>query len=65
MEHVKGPDFPTGPFILGLSGIHSAYTTGRGSIMMRSRHKVEEGRNDRRSIVLAAILIDMVLAAIF
>jgi len=55
MEHVKAPDFPTGPIILGQSGTHSAYTTGRGSIMMRSRHTVEEGRGDRRSIVLTAI----------
>ena len=55
MEHVKGPDFPTGGFILGQSGIRSAYTTGRGSIMMRSRAHVEEGRGDRRSIVLTAI----------
>jgi len=55
MEHVKGPDFPTGGFILGQSGIRSAYTTGRGSVMMRSRHTVEEGRGDRRSIVLTEI----------
>nr|WP_281400254.1 DNA gyrase subunit A [Sphingomonas sabuli] len=55
MAYVKGPDFPTGPLILGQSGIHSAYTTGRGSIMMRSRYTVEEGRNDRRSVVLTAI----------
>ena len=55
MEHVKGPDFPTGGLILGQSGIRSAYTTGRGSIMMRSRHHVEEGRGDRRSIVLTEI----------
>ena len=55
MEHVLGPDFPTAPLILGMSGIRSAYTTGRGSIMMRSRHVVEEGRGDRRSIVLTAI----------
>ena len=55
MEHVKGPDFPTGAFILGQAGIRSAYTTGRGSIMMRSRYKVEEGRNDRRSVVLTEI----------
>ncbi|MEA3080870.1 MAG: gyrase subunit, partial [Sphingomonadales bacterium] len=48
MEHVKGPDFPTGCFILGLSGIRGAYTAGRGSIMLRSRHHVEEGRGDRR-----------------
>jgi DNA gyrase subunit A len=55
MEHVKGPDFPTGALILGTSGIRSAYTTGRGSIMMRSRAHFEEGRNDRRSIVLTEI----------
>jgi DNA gyrase subunit A len=55
MEHVKGPDFPTAPLILGTSGIRAAYTTGRGSIMMRSRAHVEEGRGDRRSIVLTAI----------
>ncbi|HEU5285071.1 MAG TPA: DNA gyrase subunit A [Sphingomicrobium sp.] len=55
MEHVKGPDFPTGAFILGMAGIRSAYTTGRGSILLRSRHKVEEGRGDRVSIVLTEI----------
>ncbi|MEO8175277.1 MAG: DNA gyrase subunit A [Sphingomicrobium sp.] len=55
MEHVKGPDFPTGAFILGLSGIRSAYTTGRGSIMQRSRHHVEEGRGDKASIILTEI----------
>ncbi|HJS41703.1 MAG TPA: DNA gyrase subunit A [Sphingomicrobium sp.] len=55
MEHVKGPDFPTGAIILGQSGIRSAYTTGRGSILLRSRHTVEEGRGDRRSIVLTEI----------
>ncbi|HET9354889.1 MAG TPA: DNA gyrase subunit A [Sphingomicrobium sp.] len=55
MEHVKGPDFPTAPLILGTSGIRSAYTTGRGSIMMRSRAHIEDGRGDRQSIVLTAI----------
>jgi DNA gyrase subunit A len=55
MEHVKGPDFPTAPLILGTAGIRSAYTTGRGSILMRSRAHVEDGRGDRRSIVLTAI----------
>jgi DNA gyrase subunit A len=55
MEHVKGPDFPTGGFILGQSGIRSAYTTGRGSILLRSRYHVEENRGDRRSIVLTEI----------
>jgi len=55
MEFVKGPDFPTAPIILGTAGIRSAYTTGRGSILMRSRAHVEEGRGERRSIVLTAI----------
>ena len=55
MEHVKGPDFPTGGLILGQSGIRSAYTSGRGSILMRSRAHVEEGRGERRSIVLTEI----------
>ena len=55
MEHVKGPDFPTGGFILGQLGIRSAYTTGRGSILQRSRYKIEEGRGERRSIVLTEI----------
>jgi DNA gyrase subunit A len=55
MEHVPAPDFPTGPLILGQAGARSAYQTGRGSIMMRARHIVEEGRGERRSIVLTAI----------
>ncbi|HEV2867309.1 MAG TPA: DNA gyrase subunit A, partial [Allosphingosinicella sp.] len=55
MEHVPGPDFPTAPLILGQAGIRAAYHTGRGSIMMRARHEIEEGRGDRRSIVLTAI----------
>jgi DNA gyrase subunit A len=55
IEIVPGPDFPTGPLILGQAGIRSAYHTGRGSIMMRSRHIVETGRGDRQSIVLTAI----------
>ncbi|HZU51447.1 MAG TPA: DNA topoisomerase (ATP-hydrolyzing), partial [Sphingomicrobium sp.] len=55
MEHVKAPDFPTGGLILGQSGVRSAYTTGRGSILQRSRYQIEEGRGDRRSIVLTEI----------
>ena len=55
IDIIPGPDFPTGGLILGTAGIRSAYTTGRGSIMMRSRAHVEEGRNDRRSIVLTEI----------
>jgi DNA gyrase subunit A len=55
MEVVPAPDFPTGALILGRGGARNAYTTGRGSIIMRSRHVVEEGRGDRRSIVLTEI----------
>ena len=55
MEIIPGPDFPTGGIILGRTGCRSAYHDGRGSIMLRSRHIVEEGRGDRRSIVLTEI----------
>ncbi|ODP38500.1 DNA gyrase subunit A [Sphingomonas turrisvirgatae] len=54
MEIVPGPDFPTGALILGRSGCRSAYTSGRGSIIVRSRHAFEQ-RGDRRSIVLTEI----------
>ena len=55
MEHLPAPDFPTGGLIVGTSGLRQAYATGRGSIIMRSRHIVEEGRGDRRSLVLTEI----------
>ena len=55
MEIVPGPDFPTGAIILGRAGARSAYETGRGSIIVRSRHKIETGRGDRTSIVLTEI----------
>ncbi len=55
IEIVPGPDFPTGGLILGHHGARSAYQTGRGSIIMRSAHEIEEGRGDRRSIVLTEI----------
>jgi DNA gyrase subunit A len=54
-EFIPGPDFPTAPLILGSAGSRAAYTTGRGSILMRSRHVIEEGRGDRQSIVLVSI----------
>ena len=54
MEIVPGPDFPTGALILGRSGCRSAYQTGRGSIIVRSRHAFEQ-RGERRSIVLTEI----------
>ena len=54
-EIIPGPDFPTAPLILGQSGARAAYTTGRGSIMMRARHEIETKRGDRESIVLTSI----------
>ncbi len=54
-EIIPGPDFPTAPIILGTAGARSAYTTGRGSILQRCRYEIEEGRGDRRSIVLTSI----------
>ncbi len=55
IEIIPGPDFPTAPLILGQSGARAAYKDGRGSIMMRARHEIEEGRGDKRSIVLTSI----------
>ncbi len=55
IEYVPGPDFPTAPLILGASGAKAAYTTGRGSILMRCRHEIETKRGDRESIVLTSI----------
>ena len=55
IQIIPGPDFPTGPLILGQGGARNAYMTGRGSIIMRCRHEIEEGRGDRRSIVLTSI----------
>ena len=55
IDIVPGPDFPTGAVILGRAGARSAYNTGRGSVIVRSRYEIEEGRGDRRSIVLTEI----------
>ena len=55
IEYIPGPDFPTAPLILGQSGAKAAYTTGRGSVLMRARHEIETGRGDRQSIVLTSI----------
>src|SRR5881227_4111369 len=51
MEFVKGPDFPTGAFILGRGGIMDAYRTGRGSIRMRARAEIVEGRQGDKIVV--------------
>jgi len=56
MNHVKGPDFPTGGFIQGREGIKNAYETGRGSILMRGRSMIEPmARGDKECIVITEI----------
>jgi len=55
MEHIPGPDFPTGGIILGRAGIYSSYQTGRGSIIMRGKVHIEEMRNDREAIIITEV----------
>ena len=55
MEIIPGPDFPTGGLILGRSGIYNAYSTGRGSVVMRGKVHVEEMRGDREAIVITEV----------
>lgn len=55
IEIVPGPDFPTGALILGRSGARSAYTTGRGSVIMRAKSEIEEVRKDREAIIFTEI----------
>ncbi|MBI1401705.1 MAG: DNA gyrase subunit A [Porphyrobacter sp.] len=55
IHFIPGPDFPTAPLILGTHGARQAYTTGRGSILMRCRHEIETARGDRQSIVFTSI----------
>src|SRR5690625_7183204 len=52
MEHLPGPDFPTGAIINGRAGIVQAYRTGRGRIYVRARAEVVEERNGRESIII-------------
>lgn len=52
---MPGPDFPTGGIIMGRKGIREAYETGRGSLTIRSKCRVEEGKNGRKSIVVSEI----------
>lgn len=51
MQVIKGPDFPTGAYIMGREGIRQAYTTGRGSATMRAKVNIEENNNKARIIV--------------
>src|SRR5690348_11990252 len=55
MKHIKGPDFPTGAFVVGRSGIRDAYRTGRGRIVMRARAHIEELRGGRSAIVVTEL----------
>ncbi len=55
MEHIKGPDFPTGGIIQGMQGIRDAFETGRGRIVIRSRTDIEVADNGRETIVISEI----------
>ncbi len=55
MEHITGPDFPTGGIIMGRSGIRAAYATGRGRLVIRARHEFEEFGKDRTRIIITEI----------
>ncbi|NQT20453.1 MAG: DNA gyrase subunit A [Planctomycetes bacterium] len=55
MEHVNGPDFPTGGIIVGQTGIRKGYLTGHGAVTVRARSHIEEGKNDRKHIVITEI----------
>ncbi len=55
MKFVQGPDFPTGGFILGRSGIWDAFTTGRGSIKLRAKSHFEDIGKDRQAIIVTEI----------
>src|SRR4051794_16154426 len=55
MQHVKGPDFPTGGIIVGRSGIRDAYRTGRGRVVMRARAHIEELRGGKSAIIVSEL----------
>ena len=55
MKHVKGPDFPTAGIIMGSEGIYNAYTTGKGSCIIRGRVEIEENKKGRENIIIHEI----------
>ena len=55
MEHITGPDFPTGGIIMGRSGIRAAYATGRGKVVVRARTEFEEFNKDRTRIIVTEL----------
>ena len=55
LTHIKGPDFPTGGYIMGIDGIKDAYTTGRGRIIMRGKASIEELPSGKEVIIISEI----------
>ena len=55
MEHIPGPDFPTGAQIMGVSGIRAAYHTGRGKLRVRAKAEIEDWKENRQRIVVTEI----------
>ena len=55
MQHIQGPDFPTGALIMGRSGIRAAYATGRGKIIVRARAEIVEQKNGRFKIIVTEL----------
>ena len=55
MEHISGPDFPTGGIIMGRSGIRAAYATGRGKVVVRARTEFETFNHDRTRIIVTEL----------
>lgn len=55
MEHIKGPDFPTGGIIMGRAGIRAAYATGRAKVIVRAKCEIVEGKNGRFKIIVTEI----------
>ena len=55
MEHITGPDFPTGGIIMGRTGIRAAYATGRGKVVVRARTEFEEFGKDRQRIIVTEL----------
>ncbi len=55
LQYIKGPDFPTGGFILGTQGIKDYFETGRGRILIRGEAEIEVGKNEQESIIISSI----------
>lgn len=62
MEHVKGPDFPTGGVLMGAEGLTEAYETGRGKVVLRGRYTIERQRDGKHHIIFTEIPYHVVKA---